>query len=40
VFAGIVGGFSTIAYPDNIGMLRTTRVGSRYATLAAGVLLC
>ena len=26
-------------YPDNIGMLRTTRVGSRYATLAAGVLL-
>ena len=39
MFAGIVGGFSTIAYPDNIGMLRTTRVGSRYATLAAGVLL-
>jgi xanthine/uracil permease len=39
VLAGIVGGFSTIAYPDNIGMLRTTRVGSRYATLAAGVLL-
>ncbi len=35
----MVGGFSTIAYPDNIGMLRTTRVGSRYATLAAGVLL-
>jgi len=37
--AGLVGGFSTIVYPDNIGMLRTTRVGSRYATLAAGVLL-
>jgi xanthine/uracil permease len=34
-----VGGLSTIAYPDNIGMLRATRVGSRYATLSAGVLL-
>ncbi|MGB7175241.1 MAG: solute carrier family 23 protein [Xanthobacteraceae bacterium] len=39
VLAGLVGGFSTIVYPDNIGMLRTTRVGSRYATRAAGVLL-
>ena len=39
VVAGIFGGFSTIAYPDNIGMLRATRVGSRYATLAAGILL-
>jgi xanthine/uracil permease len=39
VLAGLFGGFSTIAYPDNIGMLRTTRIGSRYATLAAGVLL-
>jgi len=39
VLAGLIGGFSTIVYPDNIGMLRTTRVGSRYATLAAGVLL-
>ena len=39
VLAGLVGGFSTIVYPDNIGMLRTTRVGSRYATLSAGVLL-
>jgi xanthine/uracil permease len=35
----IVGGLSTIAYPDNMGMLRTTCVGSRYATLAAGILL-
>lgn len=39
VLAGLLGGFSTIVYPDNIGMLRTTRVASRYATLAAGVLL-
>jgi xanthine/uracil permease len=35
----VAGGLSTIAYPDNMGMLRTTRVGSRYATLAAGLLL-
>lgn len=39
VVASILGSFSTIVYPDNIGMLRATRVGSRYATLAAGVLL-
>ncbi len=39
VLAAITGGFSTIVYPDNIGMLRATRVGSRYATLSAGVLL-
>lgn len=39
VLAGVVGGFSTIAYPDNIGMLRSTRVGSRYATFSAGILL-
>ena len=39
VLAAMVGGLSTIAYPDNIGMLRATRVGSRYATLAAGILL-
>ena len=39
VLAGIVGAFSTIVYPDNMGMLRTTRVGSRYATLSAGLIL-
>jgi xanthine/uracil permease len=39
VLAGIVGGFSTIVYPDNMGMLRATRVGSRYSTLAAGIIL-
>jgi len=39
VLAGLVGGFSTIIYPDNVGLLRSTRVGSRYATLAAGALL-
>lgn len=38
-FGAAVGGLPTYIYPDNIGMLRATRVGSRYATLAAGVLL-
>jgi xanthine/uracil permease len=35
----VVGTFSTTVYPDNMGMLRSTKVGSRYATVAAGVLL-
>ena len=39
VLAGVIGGFSTIAYPDNVGILRSTRIGSRYATLSAGLLL-
>ncbi|HEX3972597.1 MAG TPA: solute carrier family 23 protein, partial [Stellaceae bacterium] len=39
ILVGIVGGFSTIVYPDNIGIIRTSRVASRYATMAAGVLL-
>jgi len=38
-FGAVVGSFATNIYPDNIGMLRSTRVGSRYATLSAGVLL-
>ncbi len=37
--AGAIGGFSTIAYPDNVGILRSTRIASRYATLSAGLLL-
>jgi xanthine/uracil permease len=39
VLAAVVGTFSTTVYPDNMGMLRSTRVGSRYGTVAAGVLL-
>jgi xanthine/uracil permease len=39
ILVGIVGGFSTIVYPDNIGIIRTSRVASRYATMAAGILL-
>lgn len=35
----MIGGISTLTYPDNIGMLRATRVGSRYVTLAAGLIL-
>ncbi|AQH02890.1 hypothetical protein A9R05_28790 [Burkholderia sp. KK1] len=39
VVAATLGGFSTIAYPDNIGILRATRVGSRFVTLTAGIFL-
>jgi xanthine/uracil permease len=39
VVAAVWGGFSTIAYPDNIGILRATRVGSRFVTLTAGIFL-
>jgi len=39
IMAATVGTFSTTVYPDNMGMLRSTRVGSRYGTVAAGILL-
>jgi xanthine/uracil permease len=39
MLASVLGTYSTLIYPDNMGLLRTTRVGSRYATLACGVLL-
>ncbi len=39
ILAAVLGSFSTTVYPDNMGMLRSTRVGSRYGTLAAGMLL-
>jgi xanthine/uracil permease len=35
----IFGGMSTLAYPDNIGLLRVTKVGSRYVTLTTGIIL-
>jgi xanthine/uracil permease len=35
----LFGGLSTLAYPDNIGLLRVTKVGSRYVTLATGIIL-
>ncbi|MDB5095496.1 MAG: putative transrane protein xanthine/uracil permease family protein [Candidatus Eremiobacteraeota bacterium] len=34
-----LGAVSTLAYPDNVGLLRATRVGSRYVTLATGAIL-
>src|SRR5437868_7695778 len=39
VLGSAVGTFSTFPYPDNIALLRSTRVASRYAVLAAGLLL-
>jgi len=39
ILASILGTYATHIYPDNMGLLRTTRVGSRYAVLAAGLLL-
>ncbi len=39
MLAAALGVFSLQIYPDNIGMMRATRVASRYATLTAGILL-
>ena len=39
ILASVLGTFSTQVYPDNMALLRSTRVGSRYAVLAAGILL-
>ncbi|SDV46821.1 uracil-xanthine permease family protein [Chitinasiproducens palmae] len=32
------GGLGTTSYPENVGIIRVTRVGSRYVTLTAGIL--
>jgi xanthine/uracil permease len=39
VAGSVLGSFGTMIYPDNVGLLRSTRIGSRYATLAAGLFL-
>jgi xanthine/uracil permease len=39
MLASAVGAYATHIYPDNMGLLRYTRVGSRYATLTCGILL-
>jgi len=39
MIASILGTYATHIYPDNMGLLRYTRVGSRYATLTCGILL-
>lgn len=39
MLASILGTYATHIYPDNMGLLRTTRVASRYAVLTCGLLL-
>lgn len=39
ILASMLGTFSTFVYPDNIALLRSTRVASRFAVLTAGLLL-
>jgi xanthine/uracil permease len=38
VLAGAIGTFSTSVYPENVGLLRSSRVGSRWVTVTAGAL--
>lgn len=37
--AAVVGGISTTAYPDNVGILKVSRVGSVFVTVLAGAIL-
>lgn len=37
VVGAAFGGLGTTSYPENIGIIRITRIGSRYVTLAAGI---
>jgi xanthine/uracil permease len=39
MLASTLGAFSTFPYPDNMALLRSTRVASRFAVLSAGLLL-
>lgn len=38
IVAGMFGTFSGAVYPENIGLLRSSKVGSRWVTVTAGVL--
>jgi xanthine/uracil permease len=38
VLAGVIGTFTTSVYPENVGLLRSSKVGSRWVTATAGVL--
>jgi xanthine/uracil permease len=38
VLAGVVGTFSMAPYPENMGLLRSSRIGSRWVTITAGAL--
>ncbi|SDE04885.1 uracil-xanthine permease family protein [Sporomusa acidovorans] len=35
---GILGGIATTSYPENIGIIRVSGIGSRFVTLTAGIL--
>ena len=39
IVAGALGTFTTTVYPDNLGIVRSSRIGSRWITLTSGVLL-
>jgi len=39
LFTGLLGGFSSTSYSENIGLVGLTRVGSRYVVQVAGVIL-
>ncbi|UCG33431.1 MAG: purine/pyrimidine permease [Phycisphaerales bacterium] len=39
LMTGLLGGFSSTSYSENIGLVKLTRVGSRYVVQVAGVLL-
>ncbi len=39
IAGGVFGTFTLVAYPDNLGIVRTSRVGSRWITATTGVLL-
>jgi uracil-xanthine permease len=39
MLTGVLGGFSSTSYSENIGLIGLTRVGSRYVVQVAGVLL-
>jgi xanthine/uracil permease len=39
VVASIMGTFSVTVYPDNLAIIRTSRIGSRWITMSTGILL-
>ena len=39
LFTGLLGGFSSTSYSENIGLVALTRVGSRYVVQVGGILL-
>jgi NCS2 family nucleobase:cation symporter-2 len=38
IVSTLIGGFPTTAYAQNVGLLRLTGIGSRYAVVAAGII--